>query len=295
MGNLPAAGIFPLEGTMFPFGFHNAIPNFMRPYIYYYPKTNIPLPHFGMDWGNYHVYPLGMKAIPNRQFTSKNRQMYRAIIDSNFSGIEKLINSDFDFEKEIVIPEHGLTSLGMASSLNLIEVVHYLTKRGVDFEYKIGPYKKTALHFAIENGHELLAKYLLNNGADMNSEDVFGFNVYDKAEFRGYYHFKEFLDYFKNNPKKRNPLDNHYEEYKYTRELVLEDIDTLSFVPSQLFEISIGNKLNSDNPNEKINLDKFEIFFFNQFDLRNLEKSDLYSNNIKFRYDDLSYFKNYIY
>jgi hypothetical protein len=290
MGNLAATGVFPLEGTMFPFGFHNAIPNFMRPYIYYYPKTNVPLPHFGMDWGNYHVYPLGMKAIPNRLFTSKNRQMYRAIIDSNFKELERIINSDFDFEKEVVIPDSGLTSLGMAASLNLIEVAHYLTKRGVDYEHKIGPYKKTALHIAIENGHELMAKYLLNNGADINSEDVFGFNVYDKAEFRGYYHFKQFLDHFKNNPKKRNVLD--YEEYKYTRELILEDIDTLSFIPSQLLEISMGNKLNLSSPKEKINLDKFEIFFFNQFDLKNLEKSD--NNNIKFKYDNLPYFSNFI-
>jgi hypothetical protein len=135
-----------------------------------------------------------------------------------------------------------------------------------------------------------MAKYLLNNGADINSEDVFGFNVYDKAEFRGYYHFKQFLDHFKNNPKKRNVLD--YEEYKYTRELILEDIDTLSFIPSQLLEISMGNKLNLSSPKEKINLDKFEIFFFNQFDLKNLEKSD--GNNIKFKYDNLPNFRNFI-
>jgi ankyrin repeat protein len=288
MGNIVAGGVFPLEGSVFPYGFHNAIPNFLRPYVYYYPKTNIPLPHFGMDWGNYPIYPLGMKTIPNRLFTSKNRQMYRAIIDSNFKEMERLIDSDFDFIKESVIPESGLTALGMAASLNLLEVVDYLTKRGVDFETKIGPYKKTALHIAIENGHEMTAKYLLNNGADINYKDVFGLDVYDKAEFRGYYHFKKFLDHFKNNPKKRLNID--YEEFKYTREVILEDIDTFHFLPSDLLEITYGNKLNPVTQSEKINLDKFEIFMFNRFNLDNLEKYN--SLNLMNKYDSLRYFNN---
>ncbi len=287
-GICAAAGIFPFEGSIFPYGFHNAIPNFLRPYMLYHPKTNIPLPYFGIDWGNYPIYPLGMKALPNRFFTSLNRQMYRAIIDLDFTKIELLCDSNFDFEKEILILDSGLTPFGMAVSLNLIEVVHFFTKRGIDYELPIGPYKKTALHIAIENGHELMAKYLLNNGADINAVDSFGHDVYEKANFRGYYDFKPFLDYYKNNPITRARTD--YEDYRYTREIILEDMDTLSFKPSDILEFSVRKKLNPKSQDEKLSMDKFEFYMFNLFDIKELENN--YPMNLRTSYDSLYYFNN---
>lgn len=290
-GNFYSLGILPYEGSIFPYGFHNLIPNSLRPYWPTIPKTNIPLPHIGNDWGNYPVYPLGMKALPNRQFTSLNRQMYRAIVDLDFNKIDRIANSqDFDINKDVVLPDFEYTALGMAASLNLIEVVHYLTKRGVDFEHKIGPFEKTALHIAVESGNELLAKFLLNNGADINAKDKFGLTVYDKAEFRGFYDYKSFFDYYKQNPKKRNIID--YEEYKYTREIILEDIDTINFKPSQLLEFSMANKLNPSNEHEKINLNKFDFFLFNQYNMQRIEKGA--PEISRKSYDSLYYFTNNI-
>jgi hypothetical protein len=288
MGNLAAIGLFPLEGSLFPYGFHNAIPNKLRPYFYYYPKTNVPLPFWGMDWGNYPIYPLGMKAIPNRLFTSINRQLYRAIIDSDFSAIEKISNSNFDLNREVIMIESGLTALGMATVLNNLEAIHYFIKRGVDLDYKIGPYGKTALHIAIENGHEMAAKLLLNNGANINAIDVFNHNVYDKIEFKGFYHFRPFLEHFKNNQKQI--IRQNYDDYKYTREIILEDLDTITFKPSNLLEVSISNKISNINDNEKLSLDKFELYFFNQFDLTKLEKGN--SNKLRLNYQSFHYFNN---
>lgn len=292
IGTFLAIGMVPFEGTLFPFGFHNAIPNSLRDYFLYLPKTNIPLPYFGMDWGNYAVYPLGMKALPNRAFTSLNRQVYRAIIDSDFAKIERIAdeNLHFDLNKEVVLPDFEYTALGMACALNNLEMVHYLTKRGVDFEFQMGPFKKTALHIAVENGNDLMTKFLLSNGANLDAKDSLGLDVYDKAEFRGYYHFKNFLDYFKENPQSRKQTD--YEEYRYTRELVLEDIDTFKFYPSQILEFSMHNKLNPDSDNEKINLNKFEFYMFNFYDMKKVEKSN--DNKMRKRYDNLYYFDSNI-
>jgi hypothetical protein len=291
-GVLNALGVFPFEGSLFPFGFHSLFPNFLRPYIPYYPKTNIPLPYYGMEWGNYSIFPFGMKTIPSKKFTSLNKQLYEAILDSDFYEIDKIICDGFDFEKEIIIPELSLNALGMAVSLNLFEVVHYLTKRGVDYEYQIGPYKKTALHIAIENGNELMAKYLLNNGANINARDCFGHDVYDKANFRGYYEYKRFLDYFKNNPKQR--VKDDYDEYKYTREIILEEMDTLSFKPSQLLEFSIKNKLkNSRDTKHKIDLDKYEFYLFNLIEFEEVTKRKM--DNLRKTYDSLKYYNYHHY
>jgi hypothetical protein len=287
LGSFFALGIFPYEGSILPYGFHNMIPNNLRNSWFYIPKTNVPLPHFGFEWGNYAIYPLGMKALPNRQFLSINRQMYRAIIDTDFDKIEKIAdNPEFNLTKDIILPDLNYTAIGMASALNLIEVVHYIIKKGVDLEYKIGPYNKTALHIAVEHGNELLAKLLLNNGADIYAKDKFGLDIYDKAEFRGLYHYKLFFDYFKENPKQKGNID--YEEYKYTSEFVLEDIDTNNFMPSHLLEFSIHNKLNPDIETEKINLNKFEFYMFNQFDMKKLEAGE----NLRKRYDSLYHFNN---
>jgi hypothetical protein len=290
MGSLWFFGIIPLEGSIFPLGIQNAIPDFLRPYIPYFPKTTVPIWYIGYNWGNYPIYPLGMKALPNRYFTSLNKQIYRAIIDSDFTKISEILDEkNFEITKEIVLPEYGMTAMGMACALNSIEMVHYLIKRGVDVDYPIGPYHKTALHIAIENGHDLLAKLLLNNGANIEVTDGLGLDVYDKAEFRGFYDYKKFLDYFKENLHNKNSVP--YDDYKYTRELILEDPMTINFTPSKLVEYSCNNKLNYSSEKEKFSLDKFEFFMFNQFDLKNLENME--ELKLRKRYDDLYHFYNF--
>lgn len=287
-GHSYALGLIPFEGCIMPYGVNNAIPNKFRNYFFYYEKTNIPIPHIGQDWGNYPIYPLGMKALPNRQFLSKRRQLYRAIIDTDFDKIDKIAEENtFNLTSEILNPDLNLTAMGMATTLNLLEVVHYLTKRGVDLEHKIGPYCKTALHLAVENGNELLAKYLLNNGADLTAKDIFGFDVYDKAEFRGYYHFNKIFDHFRDNSKSKKDID--YMDYKYTRELILEDIDTNEFIPSKILEFTITSLLNPHSEYEKIDLNKFEFNMLNYFNYKKIEEGF----KLRKRYDDLEYFYSF--
>lgn len=284
---LPAFGFYPTVGFFLPGGAQNIIPEPLRAYIPYYPKTNTPFLHY-IEWNTLILFPLGMKAFPDKYLTSINKQMYRAIVNKDFDKIEKFLDNDLiDINKSVVFKEKELTSLGLAASLNLVEVVHYLTLRGVDYEYPIGSHKKTALHIAIENGNELTAKFLLNNGANINAEDIFGFNVYDKAELRGYFHFKTIFEYFKNNKKTRKNLN--FNEYRYSREFILENMDSISFKPSSLLEMNFLNILNpelEDPANDKIDLSKFNIYFFNQYDMKQFEKSDEYTFNRK-NYDNL--------
>jgi hypothetical protein len=280
MGNWVSLGFYPLEGYILPKGMHNAIPEILRPYWFYYPKSNVPLPHTS-DWSDFYLFTLGLKAFPDYLMTSINRQMYKAIINSNFEKIENIIdNGLMDITKDVVL-DNGMTALGMACALDLVEIVHYLTLRGVDYEHKIGPYEKTALHIAVEYGNEITAKYLLNNGANIKAKDKFGFDVFDKVEFRGYYNFKKFLNHFKDNPKERNIID--FDKYRYLKGFILEDIDTITFKPSDLLEISIMNK-------DNINLDNFHMYIYNQYELKNVEKvMDNHPNN-RNRYDNLYYF-----
>ena len=59
----------------------------------------------------------------------------------------------------------------------------------------MGNFKKTALHIAVENSSEMSMKLLLTNGADVTLKDVFGFDIYDKAQNRGKF---DFIEIFQN-------------------------------------------------------------------------------------------------
>ncbi len=85
----------------------------------------------------------------------------------------------------------------MAASLNFIEIVHYLNMRKADLDYQMGPFKKTALHLAVEYNAELTIKFLLKHGANMETKDIFGFDIYEQAENRGNFALLTLFDKFK--------------------------------------------------------------------------------------------------
>jgi len=149
----------------------------------------------------------------------------------------------------------------MAASMDLVELIHYLTLRGADYEFKMGMFEKTALHIAVEHGNELATKLLLNNGADITQKDYFGFDVYNKAEYRGNYHFFPILDYFKNKKRERKVID--YEEKRYCGPFKVEELDTglMKFRPSQMLEYHYNKNADTSN---KINPDQFMFYIFDE-------------------------------
>lgn len=158
----------------------------------------------------------------------------------------------------------------MACVLNLLEPVHYFTLRGVDYEASHGPYNKSALHLAVEYGNVMTIKYLLNNGADLEKRDSFGFDIYEKAEYRGYYDFKKIFDYFKNNKALQSVPD--YEKVRNAYPIFIDDMavkKSRNF--SQMLEVSVVNSLKNEKKNKagqpRFDLDKFNINFYNSFNL----------------------------
>jgi hypothetical protein len=288
---MPVLGFYPYSGVLFPKGTHNIIPESLRKYPIYYRKTITLFPEWLDMTTMSTVYPLGMKAFPDKFLNPIQNQLYKAITNSDFKSIERILdkNKDFDVNNEIILPEYKLTALGVASSLNLFEIVHYLSLRGVDYETPIGPFKKTALHLAVENNAEFTAKFLLNNGANMDAKDIFGFTIYDKAEFRGLLHYKSTFDHFKKYPKTRNYIN--YEEYRFTQPVKLENIDTISFRPSSIIETAPLHKLVPLFPDEKIALDKFGLYLYSIYGNRNFEKQEKLSK-IRRRYSNLYHYEN---
>ena len=53
--------------------------------------------------------------------------------------------------------------------------------RKADLDYQMGPFKKTALHLAVEYNAELTIKFLLKHGAKIETKDIFGFDIYEQA------------------------------------------------------------------------------------------------------------------
>jgi hypothetical protein len=269
MGMYFHLGAWPAEGSVFPTGIHNMIPHKVRNYIPMYDHSLVPIIWF-YDHGIDVTFYLGYKAFPDQVFTSDGRKMYKAIINRDFEAMERLINNGFNIN-EVVLSEYGYTPLGMAASLNFVEVVHYLTIRGADYEQPNGPFKKTALHLAVEYNSELTTKFLLNNGADLKAKDSFGFTVYDKAEYRGFYDYKTIFHHFKNNPKGR--FNKSYEEFKEGREIYIDKLDSfnerdypgLYFSPSKIIEVNNIYSLASEGKN--VDIDTFGVSFINLYDI----------------------------
>lgn len=279
MGVLLHLGFMPTEGYFAPKGIQNFIPEKLRPYIPTYPKTVSPFLLSFYDLANHCFYPLGMKYMPATKFTSLERQMYKAIIDSDIEEIERLTEKEnFNLESAIVLKDFNFTALGLACALNLMEPIHYLIKyKNVNANKEHGPYGKNALHIAVEHGNLMAAKLLLNNGADIFQKDMYGFDIYQKAEYRGYYEFSKSFDYFKNknlnddnNVKKEQIYNNYDNSLKETN--IHNNLYFTKYVkPSSLLYLTVDNDiLNFKYENEglnkhsasKYNLEKFGINFY---------------------------------
>ena len=195
-------GFYPFQGIFFPTGYHNLFPEFIRPYIPTHRNSIFPFfTPLSLSYQNV-PYAIGIKGTPDQLSNSTKSKIYKIITTNN--NINDLFDiNNFDFEKEEIFDL--MPALQLASYLNSFEVAHFLiNKAKVDVNSKQKSNGKTPLHYAVESGNELMIKYLINNGADIYETDCYGYDIFDKAEFRGYYNLKSILEKFTINNDNRN-------------------------------------------------------------------------------------------
>lgn len=247
-------GIYPFQNVLFPGGMHNAVPEFLRPY---YPKhkksIHSILSPIGMTEKNYR-YTLGIKSTPDIVYLNKKSKLYK-IITSNQSINNILSNAfqDFDFNQNLI---DNKSAIHLSASIGNFEIIHYIiNKKLVDIDLKEELTGKTALHYAIENGNELMSKYLIKNGASVYETDIYGYDIFDKMEYRGLYKMKDKIEKFINRSYKYQWKENKLNFYI---ENINEFYSERPFKPSEICQVSIYGRLkNIDLKNIK----SFSVYF----------------------------------
>lgn len=252
-------GFTPFQNAYLPSGSHNLLPLQIRKHL---PK------HFDYSFNNIfssqlfcfnlHYFPLTIKPTPNQIFNSSRNKVYKIITShKNINDLENL--KDFDFENEVVF--NGLTALQLAASTNYVEALDFLIKRKkINVNSHSGKYDKTPLHLAVEYGNMIAIKYLIANGGNPNELDAYGFDSYDKAEFRGNYQFRDLV--YKINQYKKS---KNQKEIKNLNSKIMisqkneNDLNWYNNVkPSSLIKIHfVENILEPDY----IDLRNFQLFF----------------------------------
>jgi hypothetical protein len=206
MAALYMLGFTPFQNAYLPSGSHNLLPVQIRKYLpkpFDYSLNTFFSSH--LFCFNIPYFPITIKPTPNQIFNTSRNKIYKILTShKNINDLENMNISEL--EKEVIF--NGFNSLQLAASTNCVEALDYLIKRKkLDINSKFGKYEKTALHIAIEYGNLLSIKYLLANGANPNELDYYGFDAYDKAEFRGNYTFRDLVN--KLNLFKKNKLENN--------------------------------------------------------------------------------------
>ena len=100
----------------------------------------------------------------------KEKQFAKAVKESNWTKIEKLINSGVNINSDI---EDGRTALILASFNNNADMVKIMISAKADVNVQ-DKYGWTSLMYAYRNGNRNIVDMLLDSGADVNMQDQYG-------------------------------------------------------------------------------------------------------------------------
>lgn len=254
-------GFYPFNTQFFPTGWHNLFPHSIRKYI---SKNSSGLQEitFLPTLDNITFSPYSVKHSPNQLYNSKRNKIYKILTTHmNYDILETLNLSNDYIENEIIY--NDMSAIQLAASMNCLPALHYFIKKiKVDVNSHSGPFYKTPLHLAIEYNNELATKYLLANGADPYETDAFGFNSFDKAEFRGNYEFGSKYEKLMN--KIKNKSENSLNKIK--------EINMKEVKPSDLIVFTFKRNLNNDF----IDINNLNIYIskdhFIKYDSNNTDK-----------------------
>lgn len=172
--------------------------------------------------------------------------LHFAINTKNIDFIEILLKNNADPNITLL---DGTTSLHMACKLKLLNAVKLLIKYGSEINSQNYNEEYSALHYSVINNQYDIFKFLLNNNADINSQDTYG-NTILHLLFE-----KENIDFVKkliNDGFYKNIDFNIYNVWnKYSGHIYLENYKE-NFDDEDIMEIIINNtKINFQNNNSE--------------------------------------------
>ncbi len=148
-----------------------------------------------------------------------NFSIFESAATGNLNQVVELIQSDPELINQF--SSDGFTPLGLASYFNHKETVIYLIENGADVNLASENGMKVApLHSAVANRNLLIAKILLDNGADVNARQTLGVTPLHSAAHQGDSQMVKLLVRYKADLKAemengKRPLDiaqkNHHE------------------------------------------------------------------------------------
>eukprot|EP01113_Clastostelium_recurvatum_P006166 TRINITY_DN1279_c3_g1_i2.p1 TRINITY_DN1279_c3_g1~~TRINITY_DN1279_c3_g1_i2.p1 ORF type:complete len:809 (-),score=114.42 TRINITY_DN1279_c3_g1_i2:20-2446(-) len=162
-----------------------------------------------------------------------------AAMDNRFDAVKRMLESTF-IKNVNATNRSGWSALHCASSSGRLKTVEYLIQEGgadvnvrsthgYDFDYEFTP-----LHYAAENGHIEVCKYLISCGADIHALSHHGFKALDSAKEKGQVAVAMLLSRFSDG----QGIDPSYESPKDLVS-VLKDIDQFTPIsPELLFSAS---------------------------------------------------------
>ena len=184
---------YPFQYLIIKTGDHNLFPSSL---LYYIPKLDRSVEPFFKQityHSDYQFFNLGIKKTSDEMLmlaTSNNKditsnRIYKLICSNrNVNKLFYILNKDkFDFNNEVIYKT--MNSLHLAARLNNFEVVHFLLNIAKVDINKQDSNGNSALHYAVENGNDLMVKYLLKYNASLDLLDNYGFDVNDKRSYRG--------------------------------------------------------------------------------------------------------------
>lgn len=118
--------------------------------------------------------------------------IYDAAADGDLSSVTELMS--FDKSQANKEDPTGWTPLHYAAAGNHVEIAKFLIENGADINLKTATDGKSALHWGAFHGHLPVVELLISKGANINDKDDDGYTPLDIAkqtEKRNLIHFLE--------------------------------------------------------------------------------------------------------
>ena len=132
---------------------------------------------------------------------SKKYRLKRAICEGDIKEVS-LASKGLEIDNTVDL-DNKLTPLMLASKFNQLYIMKYLILKGAAIDKK-DQEGNTALMHAVNNMNFEALKLLIENGADIYTEDVHGISPYKKTEFKNFHFMQLFMKETQGKYKKPN-------------------------------------------------------------------------------------------
>jgi hypothetical protein len=116
--------------------------------------------------------------------SSLNKQLLKAAWDGKLVDVKRLVQDEGADVNFISLYGYGYTALYCASTKGFTEMARFLVDNGANVNFKRVD-ESTALHVASMKGHEKVVRFLVENGADVDCKDKYGYTALHYANSYG--------------------------------------------------------------------------------------------------------------